>query len=44
MGYFRVSKGSLYLFNGNGMLNMNLTFDVEKVPQIISKVNESIKY
>ncbi len=44
MGYFRVTKGSLHLFNGNGMLNMSLTFDVEKVPQIISKVNESIKY
>jgi len=44
MGYFRVTKGSLYLFNSNGTLNMNLSFDVDKVPQIISKVSESINY
>jgi len=44
MGYFRVTSGNLYLFNGSGKLNMNLTFKVNKVPQIITEVKESINY
>ncbi len=44
MGYFKVNEGILYLFNVNGNLNIDLTFKVNKVPQIITKVTETIKY
>ena len=44
MGYFRVTEGILYLFNSNGNLKIDLTFKVNKVPQIITKVTETIKY
>ena len=43
-GYYRVTQGNLYLFNSNGMLKMDLTFNVNKVPQIISKLEENISY
>ena len=44
IGYFRVTSGDLYLFNGNGKLNMDLAFKVNKVPQIITEIKESINY
>ena len=44
MGYFRVTRGSLFLFNIKGKLNMDLTFQVDKIPQIITEVKESINY
>ena len=44
MGYFKVTKGSLYLFNIKGKLKMDLTFEVDKIPQIISEVKEEINY
>ena len=43
-GYFRVTKGSLYLFNSNKKLKMDLTFEVNKIPQIITEVSEEINY
>ena len=43
-GYFRVSQGELYLYNYNGKLQMNLEFEVKRIPQVISKINESINY
>ena len=43
-GYYRVDQGKLYLLNANGNLKINLTFKINKVPQIISQVNETIKY
>ena len=43
-GYFKVTQGELYLYNYNGKLQMNLKFEVKKIPQVISKINESINY
>jgi len=43
-GYFKVTKGSLYLFNIEGKLKMDLTFEVDKIPQIITEVKEEINY
>ena len=43
-GYFRVTEGSLYLFNINKKLKMDLTFEVNKIPQIISEVKEEVNY
>ena len=43
-GYFRVTEGSLYLFNINKKLKMDLTFEVNKIPQIITEVKEEINY
>lgn len=43
-GYFRVTEGSLYLFNMNKKLKMDLTFEVNKIPQIITEVKEEINY
>ena len=43
MGYFRVTEGSLFLFNNNNKLQINLKFNVHKVPQIVTEINESIK-
>lgn len=43
-GYFRVTAGSLYLFNMNKKLKMDLMFEVNKIPQIITEVKEEINY
>ena len=44
MGYFKVTQGELFLFNNNGIINMKLKFKVNKVPQIITEINENIRY
>lgn len=44
MGYFKVTDGQLFLFNKNKKLSMNLTFDVSKVPQIITEITENLSY
>lgn len=44
MGYFKVTEGNLFLFNNNGKFSMNLKFKVNKVPQIITEINENINY
>lgn len=43
-GYFRVDQGNLYLFNNNNNLQFNLKFDMGKIPQVITQINENIKY
>jgi hypothetical protein len=43
-GYFKVTQGSLFIFNNNGKLLINTKFNVSKVPQIITEINENIKY
>jgi hypothetical protein len=43
-GYFKVTEGNLFLFNNNGLLQINLKFNVNKVPQVIKEINENIKY
>ncbi len=44
MGYFKVTEGSLFMFNTNGSLQLKTTFKVNKVPQIVTEINENIKY
>ncbi|MCF6297061.1 MAG: hypothetical protein L3J08_03615 [Flavobacteriaceae bacterium] len=44
MGYYKVTQGELFLLNNNEILNMKLKFKVNKVPQIVTKINENIKY
>lgn len=43
-GYFRVSQGTLYFYRKQKEMQFNLNFEVSKVPQIITKINETIKY
>ena len=43
-GYFKIYHGDLYLFKNNNTLQFNLKFDMEKIPHILSHINESIKY
>jgi len=43
MGYFKVTEGSLFLFNTNGTLQLKTKFKVNKVPQIVTEINENIK-
>ena len=43
-GYFRVDQGNLYLFNNNNTLKFNLKFNMGKIPQVITQINENIKY
>ena len=44
MGYFKVTDGSLFLFNKDGKIQINTKFKVNKVPQIVSEINENIQY
>lgn len=44
MGYFKVTEGNLFLFNTNGTIQLKTKFKVNKVPQIITEINENIKY
>ncbi len=44
MGYFRVTEGNLFIFNNKGKLQINLKFNVNKIPQILNEINESINY
>ena len=44
MGYFKITKGNLFIFNNNGELTINSKFNVKKVPQITTEINEKIKY
>ncbi len=43
-GYFRVNNGNFYLFNRNNTLQFNLKFEINKVPQVITQIKESIRY
>ncbi len=43
-GYFPVTSGKLFLFNNKNKLDIKTTFEVEKIPQIINKINETIKF
>ena len=43
-GYFRVNNGDLFLFNSNNNLQVKLKFKIHKIPQVITEVNENIKY
>jgi len=44
MGYFKVTEGSLFIFNNDRKLLINTKFKVKKVPQIITEINENINY
>ena len=44
MGYFKVTEGSLFIFNNDRKLLINSKFKVKKVPQIITEINENINY
>lgn len=43
-GYFKVTKGELLISNKNRNLQLKSSFQVGKVPQIISEINEHVKY
>lgn len=44
MGYFKVEKGQLFIFNQNNKLTLNLSFKVDEVPQIITEISEKLSY
>lgn len=44
MGYFPVLEGSLFLFNRGKNLQLRTSFKVKKVPQIVTEIDENIKY
>jgi len=44
IGYFKVTEGSLFLFNNKNKILLNTKFKVSKVPQIITEINEDINY
>lgn len=44
MGYYRVKEGNLFLFNRNGNLQIRSAFQVKNVRQVISEIDENIKY
>ena len=44
MGYFPVHEGSLFLFNRGKTLQLRTSFKVKKVPQIVTHIDENIKY
>lgn len=44
MGYFPVNEGSLFLFNRGNNLQLRTSFNVKKVPQIVTHIDENIKY
>lgn len=44
IGYFKVTDGTLFLFNDQNKLSMNLNFTVKKVPQKITEIKENINY
>ena len=44
MGYFKVTEGNLFLSNYDNKLQIDLKFNVKKIPQIITEINENIKY
>ncbi|MCA0933493.1 hypothetical protein LCM02_13600 [Lutimonas saemankumensis] len=44
MGYFPVHEGSLFLFHREKNLQLRTTFKVKKVPQIVTHIEENIKY
>ena len=43
-GYFRVTRGSLFLFNKNKNLQLRTNFNVNKVPQLVEHIDENINY
>ena len=44
MGYFPVQEGSLILFNREKNLQLRTSFKVNKVPQIVTHIDENINY
>ena len=44
MGYFKVTEGDLFLSNYDHKLQIDLKFNVKKIPQIVTEIKESIKY
>lgn len=44
MGYYRVTEGNLFLFNRNGNLQIRSAFQVKNIRQVISEIDENIKY
>lgn len=43
-GYFKVTNGSLFLFNKNRNLQLRTTFKVNKVPQLVENIDENLNY
>lgn len=43
-GYYQVKEGNLFLFNRNGNLQIRSAFKVKNIQQVISEIDENIKY
>lgn len=43
-GYFPVTSGKLFLFNNGEKIDIKCTFEVQKIPQIITNIHENIKF
>lgn len=42
-GYYKIRSGSLKVDSNKGVKNFNLDFHIEEVPQVLQKINFSIK-
>jgi hypothetical protein len=43
-GYYQVKEGNLFLFNRNGNLQIRSAFKVKNIQQVITEIDENIKY
>jgi len=44
MGYYPVKEGNLYLFNRDGKMQIRSAFNIKNVRQVISEIDDNIKY